>query len=337
MDEISLLPYPLAEDEGRRLTVLHQLGILDTPQEDDFDLLTEVAAELCGTPYAFVVLVDAERIWVKSAFGLNAQGMQLERGASPCAYAVLDARPLVVEDVDRDPRTADMPHDHYQMYAGAQLRTSDGIALGTLCVEDNQVRRPTERQLSLLQRLAQQAMHLIELRATRRELQRQAMTDALTGVANRRALFERLQQEIARSKRHALTLSLVVIDIDHFKRVNDAHGHAVGDAVLRAVADLLRQCSRESDLIARFGGEEFCAVLPSTALDEALRWADRTRVLLHKMRFAGLPDLVITASFGVATLNAEDEASCDALFQRADRAVYRAKSLGRDRVEAGRE
>lgn len=334
MQDTDLLPFPLAEDEGRRLTVLHQLGILDTPPDADFDLLTEIAAELCATPYAFVVLVDAERSWIKSAFGLPMQGSEIERGASPCAYAIVQQQPLVVADVGSDPRTSEMPHPHYQMYAGAQLRTSDGITLGTLCVEDTEVRRPSERQLDLLQRLAHQAMQLIELRAARRELQHQAHTDPLTGLANRRALFERLQQEVARSRRHPLALSLVVIDVDHFKAVNDRHGHAVGDMVLQAVADLLIQRSRESDLLARFGGEEFCAVLTDSDLDQALNWAERARSSIEQLRFSGLPDLRITASFGVARLAEQDELTSDVLFSQADQAVYQAKRLGRNRVEA---
>ncbi|MBD8526480.1 GGDEF domain-containing protein [Pseudomarimonas arenosa] len=335
MADSDRLHFPLAEDESRRLAALHQLGILDTPREDDFDLLTELAAELCGTPYAFVVLIDADRIWVKSAFGMGLQDSSLQRGASPCAYVVAQQPMLVIEDVDLDPRTRNMPHAHFQMYAGAQLRTSDGLALGTLCVEDSRVRRPSEKQLELLQRLAQQVMQLIELRAAKRELLHQASTDALTGLANRRALFQRLQQELARNSRHHFALSFVVIDIDHFKTVNDRYGHATGDVVLQQVAECLRLHSRETDLIARFGGEEFCAILIDSDLEMAVQWADRTRVALHNMQINGFPQLRISASFGVTSVSKGQDHTPDTLFSAADKAVYRAKQAGRDRVESG--
>jgi len=167
----------------------------------------------------------------------------------------------------------------------------------------------------------------------RKELERQlhelATTDSLTGLLNRRAGTDKLTAEIERARRAGSALSLVLLDIDHFKQVNDHFGHDVGDRVLREVADLLRARIRKTDAAARWGGEEFALILPETGLDGADRFAGE---LLARMRGIRTPDgAPLSASFGVVALDADESAS--ALVKRADRLMYRAKHAGRGRVE----
>ena len=170
---------------------------------------------------------------------------------------------------------------------------------------------------------------LIDLLGARRD----ATHDALTGLANRRRLDARLAVEHARAQRHPSPLSVLMLDLDHFKRVNDEHGHAAGDAVLAAAAGALRDELRAVDVGARFGGEEFLAVLPDTPLDDAMRVAERVR-----RRIAALStvhdgaSIEVTVSIGVAQLGV-DESIVD-LIARADAALYAAKRGGRDRCVA---
>jgi diguanylate cyclase (GGDEF)-like protein len=159
-----------------------------------------------------------------------------------------------------------------------------------------------------------------------------AKIDPLTGLANRRGLMERLQQEWARVQRHGGALSFIMGDVDHFKRINDTHGHAVGDQALREVADAIVGRCRETDLPSRYGGEEFAIVVPGEAVSAAVRLAERCRQAVEAVRLSTRSEaLRMTASFGVA--DSTGVASPDALIQQADKALYRAKNAGRNRVE----
>lgn len=157
-----------------------------------------------------------------------------------------------------------------------------------------------------------------------------ATTDPLTGLANRRGLNSRLGEERARAERYNDTFSLLMLDLDRFKRVNDTFGHDRGDLVLREVARILEEACREPDLAGRWGGEEFMMILPQIDLDEARGVADRIRERVAGTKFAEVVDL--TVSIGVATLEGGDDV--DGLFARADRALYAAKERGRNRVES---
>ncbi|WP_416759865.1 diguanylate cyclase [Roseateles sp. So40a] len=167
------------------------------------------------------------------------------------------------------------------------------------------------------------------------ELQRLATTDALTGAANRRCFLEHAEAELARSRRYGLEMSLVMMDVDHFKRINDTLGHARGDAALCHLVQLCAHIVRKQDLLGRLGGEEFALLLPQTSLDHATHLVERLR---HHIETSGL-DLQagsaptsLTASFGVTALRPED-LRVEELLGRADQALYRAKDGGRNRVE----
>ena len=168
-------------------------------------------------------------------------------------------------------------------------------------------------------------------------LEKQAHLDALTGLANRLALRERLEAEWSACRRRSAPLSLLIVDVDHFKRINDRFGHAAGDETLRRVAEALRVVARDYDLVARFGGEEFVLLAPDCDLAGALGLAERAREQVGGLRLAfdAAPN-ALTASVGVATSagSPPDEPGPDALFDRADRALYEAKSAGRNAVWA---
>ena len=166
------------------------------------------------------------------------------------------------------------------------------------------------------------------------ELSDQAEKDSLTGLANRRVLDERLEEELDRSRRYGTHLALILVDIDDFKQVNDRYGHQCGDEVLRAIAPILSNSLRELDLAGRFGGEEFALVLPGTAVASARRVAEQIRRALAKVTVEGPEGEVVrvTASFGAAEFPAN--ASVASLVEAADRALYTAKRDGKDRVVA---
>jgi diguanylate cyclase (GGDEF)-like protein len=170
---------------------------------------------------------------------------------------------------------------------------------------------------------------LADARAT---LNQMAMTDQLTGLANRHALFERLDEEYERQKRSGQPLSVAMIDVDHFKLVNDSYGHATGDTVLQQIAFHIRSGVRKYDVATRFGGEEFLVLLPNCDLINTQQTAERIRKAIEEQVHAGSGDgqRGITVSMGVASLRPGEDK--EALIHRADTALYRAKADGRNRV-----
>ena len=192
-----------------------------------------------------------------------------------------------------------------------------------------------EEQEQLAVTVAEQLALALGNARLREALRRQSVLDPLTGLFNRRYFEETLRRELARSRRMASPLSLVVLDVDHFKRVNDGYGHATGDAVLRAIAQLVRQSIRDCDVACRYGGEELVILMPDCAQPDAARCAEALRADI-----AGAPPMLegagpdtITASLGVAEFPIHGP-DAEALFRAADKALYQAKREGRNRVVA---
>lgn len=165
------------------------------------------------------------------------------------------------------------------------------------------------------------------------ELERQVRTDYLTGLLNRRAFCELGALEVQRAHRHPAPLSVLALDLDHFKRINDQHGHAAGDRVLKSLATTCRRMLRSIDLTGRLGGEEFAVLLPHTPLETALRVAERLRLAIAEGRMSldSGQEVSVTVSIGVATWSPGD-ADLQALLNRADVALYAAKHAGRNQV-----
>jgi len=167
-----------------------------------------------------------------------------------------------------------------------------------------------------------------QLESLNRSLETQAGTDKLTGAYNRRTWDVEIQREFSKARRQGVRLSLVMTDLDLFKRVNDEHGHQRGDLVLQEFTQRLRQTVRASDTVFRLGGEEFAVLLPGTDIEQGRLTAEKLREGVARSPLSGL---AITASFGVADTGGDE--SPDELFRRADQALYAAKANGRDRVE----
>ena len=163
-------------------------------------------------------------------------------------------------------------------------------------------------------------------------LKHMAITDDLTGLRNRRYIIERLEEEFQRSKRMGDYLSLIMLDIDHFKKINDTHGHLFGDVVLRVIASRIKSILRRHDIVGRVGGEEFLVICPESSLVDTVIVAERIRKIIHEEQIGdGIKEESVTLSAGVTEIR-EDDASSEKFFSRADMALYKAKEEGRNRV-----
>lgn len=167
------------------------------------------------------------------------------------------------------------------------------------------------------------------------ELTRLATLDSLTGIYNRRTFINLAEAELARSQRYSQPLALLLIDLDHFKNINDTYGHLTGDRVLRQLRTVVEPCMRSHDIFGRYGGEEFCILAPETSREGATILAERLRKALadHPMQTTDGPPISITGSIGVTCLQSADKGlQLDELLSRADQALYQAKHEGRNRV-----
>ena len=165
-------------------------------------------------------------------------------------------------------------------------------------------------------------------------LKKMARTDMLTGLYNRMRFTEFVEQEIARARRTGEESCLVMLDLDHFKSVNDIFGHPNGDTILKWIAGVMKSQLRDTDILARFGGEEFTILLPGTSVEGAYNVAEKVRLAIEHCTFPGqMEKLKLTASFGITSLTADANATFDSVYREADKALYRAKDKGRNRIE----
>jgi len=254
-------------------------------------------------------------------------------GKGPNAYVIPEDMPKLLEIARRNraPGGEDTP-------ATVRARKKDG---SLIWIEIN----PREMHESA-DAEAEEAVIVMrdvtERKLLEEKLSRQAMTDGLTGVANRRAFDEALEREWKRTLRHGTQISLLLLDIDHFKPFNDQYGHQVGDDSLRAVAQAAAGLVRGTDLVARYGGEEFAIILPQEDVAGAWETAEKVRSAIEALRIAhsGNPEGGgwVTVSIGAATALARAGGTMrmpEGLLQAADHALYRAKHGGRNRVEGG--
>jgi diguanylate cyclase len=198
-------------------------------------------------------------------------------------------------------------------------------ALGWILVAASQQRRLHERNKNL-------SMTASALEQTNKELEASANTDTLTGLLVRRAFLLRFTQEMDRSRRTGKPLAVAILDLDHFKRVNDTYGHPVGDLVLKCFAEVLRRQLRSIDIAGRWGGEEFVVLLPDTPIDQATLVLDRIRCAIAEERFPSRADkLVVTMSAGLTDVDLVTD-NPEEIIGMADKALYEAKESGRNRV-----
>lgn len=319
---------PLPSNEAQRLRAVRSYDILDTLPEVDFDTLTRVAAQAFNTPAAVIGLMDADRLWFKSQLGLGVQ--QLERQIAFCAHAIMQPDELfVVEDLRQDSRFHGNPlvteAPYLCFYAGAPLIDKQGYALGTIAVVDTKPRAFSEIQRFLLRDLSTLVISALENRHRVILLSHLAMTDHLTGLANR-AQFERtLNSEMAHSRRTSEPCTVLYMDLDDFKEINDTLGHAAGDEVLCEAARRMANQVRTEDLLARIGGDEFGVFMRQSVEDSPESLANRIVEVVSAPIILSTGDKVnIGISVGIATYTDAMD-SMSTLLERADQALYEAK------------
>ncbi len=215
--------------------------------------------------------------------------------------------------------------------ASAPLR-SKGQVFGFLNLESSQPGFYEQKHADRLQAFADQAAVAIENARLYAEVQQYAITDELTDIYNRRGLFELGRREVERARRYSRSLSAVMIDTDGFKTINDTYSHSVGDHVLRAMADRWKTSIREVDILGRYGGDEFVVLLPETELESAFQVADRLRfAICGKKIETPVGDISLSVSVGVAEIG-DDTTTFDALIEKADQAMFLAKTSGKNQV-----
>jgi two-component system, cell cycle response regulator len=285
-----------------------------------FDLFSQFVSQV--TTYRWLAVSTS----IPSRFGLHTNSAQRERNEAE-ARSVLglrsDAQIVLVEDDDAVEDASGPPAIKAPMQLGEQVLGHVALSVrGATHADDAAFVRVIARELAGPVRMAS----LVE------ESQRLATVDPLTGLMNRRAFLAAMQTEVARAERYGYAVDVVMLDVDHFKAINDRHGHAVGDAVLAATGALLRREARRSDIVARWGGEEFLVALHGATDRGAEIAAERLRAALEALVVydADGARVSLSASFGVASWRGGD--TVDALIDRADRAMYEAKSNGRNRV-----
>lgn len=186
--------------------------------------------------------------------------------------------------------------------------------------------------VSRARRAQNAARAVIALEEDVSRLRELSVTDGLTQLYNHHAFQERLREEFRRSQRYDDPVALILLDVDHFKQINDQFGHQVGDVVLRSLAAVLKQAVRETDFLARYGGEEFAVLLPHTHLAGALTVGERISHDIHRMQLSSLKHLRVTASFGISCFPTRSISTAEQLLKTADDAMYRAKNEGRDKI-----
>ncbi|MEO6444870.1 MAG: sensor domain-containing diguanylate cyclase, partial [Gemmatimonadaceae bacterium] len=343
-----------AENRRKLVDILHDVTD-DLSSDEIYHLLARRVARALGLTHCSVILARAEeglRVVATAFEQASIRNFELELDRYPEIRLALDSgRAVLVEDVMTSPLYSEVRQQWER--EGTTVTTRSVIAL-PFALEPTQagvfflrrsVNEPplTAEDIEFADTVVKAAVSAIQraellesTMADNRRLEVLAHTDPLTAVLNRRALSERLSAELERVKRYESTVSLLLIDIDHFKRVNDNYGHLVGDDVLMDVGALLQRAVRTVDVVARYGGEEFVIVLPETGEVGATVFAERVRELIeeHEFSHAGGRTLRLTASVGVATYTSPDLETVEDLLARADQGLYRAKAEGRNRVRS---
>ncbi len=302
------------------------------PLEESLHAVTDAALTLVPANHASIRLLDGSHSELlsgaRSGAGTDTRPIHFRRGHGLIGWVATYKESVCLDDVEKDPRFVPGKQGFAIRSMLAEPLWSAGQVIGVLSVSSPK-RRAFDADDRLLTRLlANCCTPPIE----RARLRRLAMTDDLTLAYNQRYLSPRVNEEIERARRSGQPLSVLLVDLDHFKNVNDAHGHEAGDMVLRLFADRVRALVRRVDIFIRRGGEEFLLLMPATALEQARNTAERIRRNLSEglLDVGGGKRVRQTVSIGVATWDFKE--SPDALQRRADIAMYAAKEHGRDRV-----
>ncbi|MBS1113284.1 MAG: response receiver sensor diguanylate cyclase [Nitrospirae bacterium] len=253
-------------------------------------------------------------------------------------------KPVIIKDAQKDPLMKEVK----EIIAPLGIRSIIVIpiffreeVIGTMLLRTSRAHHAfTKREIQLCVALANASSHALynaflfqKLYREKAKLEKLAITDYLTGIYNIRYFYSRLEEEFSRAERYQLPLSCIMLDIDHFKKINDSYGHRIGDFILREFAQVVKRYTRKSDLLARYGGEEFIVLLPQTSLKGALIEARRLQKVVREIRFRQLREgQGITVSFGISAFPDKEIKNPDDLINSADNALYQAKEKGRDLI-----
>jgi diguanylate cyclase (GGDEF)-like protein len=343
---LSIENYRLREDlqkKFKHFAALSELTQTIASMQNDKALLQVIldkSAELLKAEQGSLMMLDSEAdvLLVEARKGVGSgirEEVRITRGAGIAGKVVELGEPLLVENLENDPRIMQKNRQHYKTpsFVSVPLKV-DNRVIGVLNLADKDCGGAfNEDDLKLMQSLATQVAVIIErnlfLNKTE-ELKKLIITDDLTGLLNRRYLYERLKDELARSERHTHELSLLMLDLDGFKHCNDTHGHLEGDRALKEIAKTLLKTVRSIDIVVRFGGDEFMIILPETGQSTAIDIADRLR---RNVAIQTKSDpCPLTISIGIACYPEHGRTS-ELLVKTVDTALYRAKYKGKDCIE----
>lgn len=308
----------------------------DRPLEDFLKAVTDASLEMLPAEHASIRLLDPSRTMLlsgaRSGTGESDRPMDFRRGDGVLGWVVDHSHPVRIDDTAEDPRWLAGKRQGFEVASiMAEPLWSSGEIIGVLAVTSSRRAAFSESDQLVLRLLANCSAPPIE----RARLRRLAMFDDMTMAFNYRYLSPRIIEEMERSSRSGGEVSLLYMDLDHFKSVNDKFGHAVGDVVLRLFADRVRKAVRRVDVLVRRGGEEFVLVMPQTGATQAHSTASRIQHTLARedLEIDGGVRIRQTVSIGVATWDHHE--TPEDLERRADQAMYEAKRLGRNRVVVG--
>ncbi len=314
---------------------IDSLGLLDPESVPAFDKILDLLQMSTGMPVCLFSVFDGDRVFYKSKIGVATTSSAINLAFSPSgALEDPEDRIRFVEDLSKYPEVevdksllGDTP---IIFYAGLGVRAPNGLPVGNICVLDSVKRQCTGE----IQRALSTARDLLE---DSLKVRTNSVIDHLTGAYNRRHFDDMVRREWARAYRHTVPLTVIMIDIDHFKLFNDDYGHQAGDEALHAVGNaLMGIVQRAGDIVARYGGEEFVMLLPQTSIEAAEVIAERS---LEAVRALGLEHRnsepgIVTISIGAATAGTKTTLSCGAaaLIKIADQQLYVSKQNGRNQV-----
>lgn len=339
---LALEKFQAVEDAQRRAAtseILRKAGMAVTEKLELQKTANRILEQLKAlVPYdsASVQLLEGDSLEIIGGHGWQNEAEVLGirfalTGDNPNATVIASAKTLYLPDAAQDYRQfQSSPHDHIRSWLGIPLITQDRV-IGLLAIDSFQADGFDEHQIRIASEFAGQASIALENARLFHETQTQALTDALTGIYNRRGLFQTGEFEFQRARRINRPFSILMFDIDHFKQINDTHGHGVGDEILRHLAQRCSRSSRSTDIVCRYGGEEFIILLPETNLEAARLIGERLRKSIMRETFqTDAGKLHIHISIGVTEAHKQD--TLTSLIERADSALYQAKDGGRNRV-----